>query len=198
MKQEIGSADGLRYFHSTRTQTGIYRRHSVLWDLGPHDVSMIKYLSGQPNDAIEDIFAVGHCNYCEGQPHANRADTVFFRLCYSGGFRASAFLSWCHPKRARDIVVASDDRFILFEENSRLSVYEHNMPLALAGDNPSGHRWKWERLIAEKTDRSDPLRIALNCFVSCVAEEAMPPPESSAQFACEVVELLERIEGSMQ
>jgi predicted dehydrogenase len=178
----------IHYFHSNRTQMGIYRLHSALWDLGPHDLSIIKHLF--PSEELGSIYAVGQSSFALPDEAGQAVeDSVFFKLSYQSGLSASAFLSWCHPKKARDIVIAGDTKMILFEDNNRVSIFEHELPYRTGLDRTS----QW-RLVEEKIFSEDnPLKNGLECFLACVNGGLSIPPGAAPAFACEIIANLERI-----
>ena len=189
---ELGAK--IHYFHSNRTQMGIYRSHSVLWDLGPHDLSIVKYLFS--NEVLDSTFGCGHSSFGALEHDTEEAvqDTAFFKLSFKSGFSASAYLSWCHPKRSRDIVIAGEQMMILFENNSRVSLFEHNL-----SSRTSQQAMDWH-LVEEHVFDDDPLKNSLRCFAESLLKEEQPtlPRGASPAFACEIVEILERIERSMK
>ena len=83
---------------------------------------------------------------------------------------------------------------ILFESNSKVSLFEHNL-----SSRTSQQAMDWH-LVEEQVFDDDPLKNSLQCFAESLLKEGKPTPPRGASpaFACEIVEILERIERSMQ
>ncbi|NIM79180.1 MAG: Gfo/Idh/MocA family oxidoreductase [Candidatus Aminicenantes bacterium] len=179
----------IHYFHTNRTQMGIYRLHNILWDLGSHDLSIVKYLF--PDEVLDGIKVDGWLNFQPYGDHTsgNFIDTISFRLSYRSGFIASAFLSWCYPKRARDIIIAGENRMVVFENNTKITIFEHDM----SSRNSTGEiQW---HLVEEYSPDDNPLRNSLRCFFSCVEKKKIKTNYwLSPDFACQIIGQLEKIE----
>lgn len=195
MKERIddGELGRIIYFHSNRTQMGIYRSHSALWDLGPHDVAMVRYLF--PEEVLAEVRALGQSTFDRAQGRGDKPveDTVFFSLRYRSGFRASAYLSWCHAKRARDVVVMGERQMLLFENNNQVSVFKHNLSVSTrAGEAKS-------ELVDKYLTHDDPLRNSLACFTeSATRGRAYLPSFASADFACDTLTVLDSVAEAMR
>ena len=197
LKKQLVNEGQVHHVHANRTQMGIYRKQNVLWDLAPHDLSIFKYLFDHPNDQITHIEASGWSNH--GQPQspneaASLIDTVFFRLTYADGLAMSAFMTWCSPLKARDVLINGADKLYLFENNSVVSVYDHQLPLELSNNLANPASSPWLNLIETQHDVSNHLQTALLRFIECVTNNTSPPYGASGQFAFAIVELIEKID----
>lgn len=168
------------YLHSTRAQTGVYRAHNVLWDLGPHDFAILKYLF---HEDITNMQGIGNSNFTPLNKRLE--DTVFLKLSYKNGISASMYLSWCHPKKIRDIVIVGEEKMLLFENNDKVSIFEHNLSPSDTAKNLNN------KLVHEYSPNDDPLSNTLNCFIECIKKDVDTPPLGSCvDFASEIVFLL--------
>lgn len=179
-------------YSTIRTQMGIYRNHNVLWDLAPHDLSIIKFLF--PDENLKGISVTDLSTF-----HLNRdksfqktEDTIFFKLSYESGLSVHAFLSWCNPKRRRDIVITGENKMLLFENNSRVIVFEHNLSYK---NHQEEIQWF---LVEEYLPNDDPLRNSLQCFYNCIIQRKDTIDGFlSPQFGYDIIVFLERIQQSL-
>jgi len=170
----------IHYFHSIRTNLGAYRKHNVVWDLGPHDLSIIKYLF--KDYIVSEIKATCHSNYSPLEQGIQ--DTAFINISFFNDFSASIFLSWCYPKKIRDVVIMGNTSGIIYENNNRVIVFKHNLcsPFKLTNIKKD--------IIEEYTQEDDPLTNSLNSFLDCIKKNTLPPIGSSIDFAKEIINLL--------
>jgi len=180
-------------FHTNRTQIGIYRIHNVLWDLGPHDISMIKFLF--PNQIIKNIMVTPSINFQLTKDHQSRRteDVMFYKLSYESGFSASTFISWCHPKRARDIIIIGENKMILFENNDKVTIFEHNL-----SSMKIHQEIQWNKIEEYSAPDDNPLSNSLQCFYNCVINKNSAKFDYlSPEFGYDIILTLERIQKAI-
>lgn len=83
-------------------------RHA-LWDLGPHDLSMILAVTGELPSRVS---ALTQCETAPGRPQAGHISLEF-----DGGLGADIAFSNIHPVKLHQLCVASDDGQIVFEDS---------------------------------------------------------------------------------
>src|SRR4051812_15091615 len=113
VKRIIQSGDlGEIYFiSSSRVNLGLHQRDvSVLWDLGPHDFSILLYwLDEMP----EWVGAVGRDSIVKGIP-----DVAFVDLGFPSGTIAHVELSWLAPSKLRRTVVVGSQKMVVYDDSS--------------------------------------------------------------------------------
>lgn len=82
----------------------------ALWDLAPHDVSMLLKLTGSLPDLV---FAAGNDYVRKG-----RADVVFATLRFPGGAVAQLDVSWDFPEKVRKLTVVGDRGIAIFDDGA--------------------------------------------------------------------------------
>ena len=150
----------------------------ALWDLAPHDVSMIQaFMQQQP----VEVFAVGHSYY-----RGDRADVVFATLRFADGALASLRLSWAHPFKERRIDVVT--------QNATFSFDDLAMPKLSRYDGIEADRTGTTTTPMITT--AEPLRAQLEHFIDCIEHRRAPLTGFSAGEA--VVATLEALTTSMR
>src|SRR5262249_25262097 len=95
---EAGTLGDIYFISSSRVNLGLHQRDiSVIWDLGPHDFSILLYwLSELPTS----VRAVGRDSVVKGI-----ADVAFVTMTFGSGIVANVELSWLAPSKLRRTVV---------------------------------------------------------------------------------------------
>ncbi|MGE3317140.1 MAG: Gfo/Idh/MocA family protein [Planctomycetaceae bacterium] len=175
--------------HSQRTQMGIYRQHGVLWDLAPHDLSILTYLF--PEESITAVRCQVASHF--GGKKKTPPDEAIYGLSLSNGIRSSGVLSWCQPRCSRDFAVAGTDGMLLFEQNSIVKRFHRNSPGVSV---PDREHWK---LCEEYAPEDNPLRNALSTFVESVAVGGQGVPAyCRPEFGVRIVDEIEQLHRSAQ
>ncbi len=81
---------------------------SVLWDLGPHDISIALMVLGR--EPLK-VVASGQSYLQPGMP-----EVVFTTITFEGGIQAHIEESWLAPERERELVVVGEKGMLVFDE----------------------------------------------------------------------------------
>jgi len=122
MKELIagGSIGNIRYFDSTRINLGLFQPDiNVLWDLAPHDISILNYLVNKKPHSVQ----------ATGVSHTNNGieNIAYMNINYDSGFNAHISCSWSSPVKIRMLLVGGDKKMIVFndlEPTEKLKVYD--------------------------------------------------------------------------
>jgi predicted dehydrogenase len=99
------------YVDAARLNLGLFQaRNNVIWDLGPHDVSIITYVLGRKPVSVS---AWG--STCV-QPDIH--DVAYLEVEFEGGVRAQIHLSWLDPAKVRRITVVGDRKMVVYNDVS--------------------------------------------------------------------------------
>ena len=161
-----GRLGRLQYAYSNRLNLGRFRREEdILWSFAPHDISMLLALIGEEPVTVE---AVGSAYL-----HDDVADVTTTHLTFASGPRAHVFVSWLHPFKEQKLVVVGSDGMAVFDDgldwDAKLQVWDHRVEWRDGRPNPV--RAEPESI---RVDPSEPLRVELSHFLTCVQERATP------------------------
>ncbi|WP_112817980.1 Gfo/Idh/MocA family protein [Ensifer sp.] len=110
----------ISYFDSQRVNLGLFQPDvNVLWDLAPHDLSIIDYLFKHEPVEIE---ASGYCHVNPTSP-----DIAYLTFHYPGSMVAHLNLSWMSPVKVRRIAVGGSAQMAVWDDLNReepLKVYD--------------------------------------------------------------------------
>ena len=119
--RRIGAGDlgRIAYIDAIRVNLGLLARDvNVLWDLGPHDLSIVDRLLGEEPIHIE---ASGHCQTDPGQ-----ADLVYLTLHYPSDIVSHVNLGWISPVKVRRFAIGGSAKTLVWDDLSseeKLKIY---------------------------------------------------------------------------
>jgi predicted dehydrogenase len=164
----------------------------ALWNLGPHDVSIVQYLL---NDAQPESISRRGMDYV--QPGIE--DVVFLDVVYPGKVMVHVHVSWLDPLKVRRMVVVGTKKMVVYDDvaDDKIAIYDKGIePKAKLGERmdydkgaiASFHHRSGDILLP-KIDFREPLRMELDHFLDCVANGT--PCVTGPAHAREVVRILE-------
>ena len=104
-----GDLGRLYYLYTTRVNLGKVRAaESALWDLAPHDISIIRFLT----DAKPIHVSAQGGTYLR----PGLEDVVFATITFEGGVVANLHVSWLDPHKVRRVTVVGDRRMAVFDD----------------------------------------------------------------------------------
>jgi predicted dehydrogenase len=120
-----GDLGRISYIDALRVNLGPFARDlNVLWDLGPHDLSIADYLLGEEPIYIE---ASGHCHSDPGH-----ADLVYLTLYYPSDIVVHVNLGWISPVKVRRFAIGGSDKTLVWDDLSnkeKLKIYTPSIGL---------------------------------------------------------------------
>jgi predicted dehydrogenase len=189
---DAGMLGPLYYFDSTRVNLGLFQHDvSVIWDLAPHDLSIMDHLiSAKP----EAVVATGG-NHLNGH-----ADMAFITVYFPGSIIAHVNVNWLSPVKVRTTLIGGKDKMLVWndlEVDEKIKVYDKGVQITngegvydLLVSYRSGDVW------APKCDQTEALKIELEYFVECIQNNRTPTNDGTAGLR--IVRLLHAAEQSLQ
>ncbi|EKF43660.1 oxidoreductase [Nitratireductor indicus C115] len=174
-----GDLGEVRYIHSHRLGLGkFHTENDALWDLAPHDLSMILAITGASPVEVrgEGAALLDHLS-----------DFAHVHMRFPGGLRSHLFISRLNPYRERRLTVVGDKAMAVFDDVEpwprKLAVYRH------AVWQDSGH---WAFTANEpayvQVEEGMPLTRELEHFIHCI--ETREAPRTTGEEAIEVLRIL--------
>ncbi len=191
-----GDLGELYYLDTARLNLGLYQRDvNVVFDLAPHDVSILNYVLGSSPSMVE----------CWGSRHAHPRleDVAHLRLYYDDpGVFANVHVSWLNPKKIRQVTLVGSNKMVVFDDlKAEQSVKVHDKGVtAMACDGadmtaiPMSYRYG--DIVAPYLAINEPLRVEDEHFVTCIQTKMRPL--SDGHSGLEVVRVLEAAQRSMR
>jgi len=186
-----GTLGKLYYYDSTRVNLGLFQHDvNVLWDLAPHDLSIMDYLI---NLSPEAIVATGesHLNGCE--------DVAYMTLYFPEKIIAHINVNWLSPVKVRTTLIGGEKRMVVWndlEPDEKLRIYDKGVKLTsqkglydLLVSYRSGDMW------APHLEQVEALHQELAYFVDCISTGHEPFNNGCAGLR--VVKMLEAASESL-
>jgi len=106
-----GTLGDVYFISASRVNLGLHQRDvSVIWDLAPHDFSILLYwLSELP----VSIRAVGRDSIVKGI-----ADVAFITMNFASGIIVNCELSWLAPSKLRRTVVVGSEKMVIYDDGT--------------------------------------------------------------------------------
>ena len=187
-----GTLGKLYYYDSTRVNLGLFQHDiNVLWDLAPHDLSIMDYLIDATPEAI----------VATGQTHLNgHEDVAFMTLYFPDNVIAHINVNWLSPVKVRTTLIGGEKRMLVWndlEADEKLKVYDKGVNInsregvyELLVSYRSGDMW------APQLEQGEALRQELAYFVECVSNGKDPHNDGCAGLR--VVKMLEAATDSLK
>jgi predicted dehydrogenase len=196
VKEIIRSGDlGEIYFiSSSRVNLGLHQRDvSVVWDLGPHDFSILLYWM---DEMPEWVGAVGRDSIVKGIP-----DVAFIDLGLPSGTLSHIELSWLAPSKLRRTVIVGSQKMVVYDDSSSEPVRVFDSGVGISYDDPETFgqyqlSYRTGDILSPKLATTEPIISELTDFVNGVREGRSP--EDNPTLARNVVRLIEAAEASME
>ena len=187
-----GTLGKLYYYDSTRVNLGLFQHDvNVIWDLAPHDLSIVDYLIEQSPDEI----------VATGQTHLNGfEDVAFITLYFPNEVIAHINVNWLSPVKVRTTLIGGAKKMLVWndlEADEKVKIYDKGVQITsreglynLLVNYRSGDMW------APKLEQVEALRQELSYFVDCITEGQTPFNDGVAGLR--VVRMLEAANHSLR
>jgi predicted dehydrogenase len=183
---------GLYYYDSTRVNLGLFQHDvNVIWDLAPHDLSIMDYLIQENPEAI----------VATGQTHLNGfEDVAFITLYFPNKIIAHLNVNWLSPVKVRTTLIGGEKKMLVWndlEADEKIKVYDKGVSVTtreglynLLVNYRSGDMW------APQIEQVEALHQELAYFVDCVARDTTMINDGHAGLR--VVKMLEAASESLR
>jgi predicted dehydrogenase len=181
----------LYYYDSTRVNLGLFQHDvNVVWDLAPHDLSIIDHLIQRTPEAIS----------ATGQTHLNgHEDVAFLTLYFPDKIIAHINVNWLSPVKVRTTLIGGEKKMLVWndlEADEKIKIYDKGVNITsreglynLLVHYRSGDMW------APQIEQIEALNRELSYFVECIAKDKTPVNDGEAGLR--VVRMLEAANASI-
>jgi predicted dehydrogenase len=191
LRDMVSNADlgQLYYLDTARLNLGLYQNDcNVLWDLAPHDVSILNFVLGAKPVSVN----------CWTSRHANSRleDVGHLRLKYENpDVTANVHVSWLDPNKVRRVTMVGSEKMVIFDDlatEERIKVHDKGVTEApQAGQDltqpPMSYRYG--DVVSPFLVVNEPLMIEDQHFTDCVISGMTPVTDGENGLA--VVEVIE-------
>jgi predicted dehydrogenase len=187
-----GTLGRIYYYDSTRVNLGLFQHDvNVIWDLAPHDLSIIDHLIKETPEAVS----------ATGQTHLNsHEDIAFITVYFPNKIIAHINVNWLSPVKVRTTLIGGEKKMLVWndlEADEKIKVYDKGVHITsreglynLLVNYRSGDMW------APQVEQIEALKQELAYFVDCISNNRTPFNDGAAGLR--VVKLLEAANQSVQ
>lgn len=196
-KMKALTADGalgdLKYFDSTRINLGLIQQDvNVLWDLAPHDISVLDYLR---NELPVSVNATGVSHI-----HNGIENVAYLTVNYQNNFIAHFNCSWSSPVKIRLMLLGGSEKMVVFndmEPTEKIKVYDtaHNVS-TLEEKQKVMIDYRVGDVFVPKLALAEPLKKLAQDFIHCIENNS--EPRASAIGGLNTIRILEAAQQSIK
>jgi predicted dehydrogenase len=180
------------YFISTsRVNLGLHQPDaSVVWDLAPHDFSILRYWLGETPSHVSAL--------TRGCVMPATPDVAFINLEYGSGIVAHAELSWLSPSKLRRTTVVGSQKMVVYDDTSNEPVRVFDSGVSLPDPQTFGEyrlTYRTGDIVSKHVAPEEPLLLEMADF--CNAIRTGETPRSDAAVGLDVVRMIEAVDASL-
>ena len=181
------------YVDAARLNLGLFQtKTSVLWDLGPHDISIINYVLGQ-----EPVSVSARGSSCV---RPGVCDVAYIEIEYKSGVMARVHLSWLDPAKVRRITVVGNRQMVVYNDVSlgeKIRIYDKGVDTPVTDDFGEFQlSYRYGQVSIPYIEWREPLAVQCEHFVDSIKTGTQP--RTGGLEAIAAVAVLEAAHYSLQ
>lgn len=190
---QSGSLGRVYHVDAIRVNLGLFQPDiNVLWDLAPHDLSILNYILGA--EPIE-VSAQGAAFVRPGVH-----DVAHLMLRYPDGVLAHVQVSWLYPSKVRRITIVGDQQMAVYddvESNEKIRIYNRGVDVpdytSTYGEFQLSYRYG--DIVSPHIHWMEPLAVECQHFLDSIWSGE--PPRSDGHNGLRIVRLLQAMQDSL-
>ena len=191
---DSGELGEIFYISSRRLNLGLFQKDiNAAWDLAPHDISIILYITQQPPISVN----------CQGKAHVVEGieDVITLSMDFPNGIFATFHGSWLDPHKVREIKVVGSKKMLVYDDTEpleKIKIYDKRVDVPPHYDTFAEFQYSYHYgdMYAPYVNQVEPLKVQLGHFLDCIRTGAKP--DSSGWEGLKVVQILEAASESLK
>ncbi len=188
-----GQLGDLCYISSSRLNLGPIRQDvNALWDLAPHDISIILALVGASPITVN----------CQGYAYLNQGihDVCTLEICFENNNWATIHVSWLDPNKRRLMTIVGSKKMAIYDDVEpleKVKIYNKTIVAPKYSDTFGEFQfsYRYGATYSPWLDEIEPLKAECEHFVDCVQQ--LKKPRTDGQDGLEVVKVLAAADQSL-
>jgi predicted dehydrogenase len=190
-----GKIGDLYYFDSVRVNLGLFQHDiNVIWDLAPHDFSVMDYLVSEKPAFVSATGA--------GRVNGKIEDIAYVSVKFPNGLIAHFHVNWMSPVKIRRIIIGGSKKMIVFDDLSpdeKVKVYDKGVTLL---DAPKDKiyknlvQYRIGDMYSPRIEGAEALKVEVAHIVDCIKDKKKPLADGEAGLR--VVRLLDAAQRSLK
>jgi predicted dehydrogenase len=189
---EKGELGNILYFDSERINLGLFQRDvNVIWDLAPHDLSIMYYVLGKKAKAIS---STGIANF-NGKENIAHISIYFEDNCF-----AHFHVNWVSPVKIRRMIVGGTKKMLVYDDMEnfeKIKVYDSGIEIKTTeGIHEALVQYRIGDMFSPKVNQTEALALGARECLDAIKEDRQPL--TNGYDGLEIVKLLEASDKSLK
>jgi predicted dehydrogenase len=188
-----GDLGDILYFDSVRVNLGLFQHDvNVIWDLAPHDVSIMDAIVGQKATSVSAV----------GLAHFDKSveNIAYVTVAFSGSTIAHFHVNWLAPVKVRTTLIGGTKKMIVYDDNEpseKIKVYDKGVTIETNVEKIHQHlvEYRIGDMYAPRIEPTEALFLVAKEFVDSIREKR--PPLTDGEAGRRVVRILEAADKSL-
>lgn len=189
---QTGELGELYYFDSERINLGLIQPDvNVLWDLAPHDISIMNHLFAGIKPV--SVFAIGTRHVT---PHAY--EMAHLTVQFERGIVGHIHASWLSPIKIRKILIGGSKKMVFYDDihpSEKVKIYDKGVTIDFAQETPMTPVYRSGDVFVPRLDEEEALLREARHFLACI--RGAEKPLADGQSGRDVVRILEAADLSL-
>jgi predicted dehydrogenase len=189
---DAGALGDIYFISLSRVNLGLHQPDvSVVWDLAPHDLSILSYWLGE---MPREVSALSRSCVLPENP-----DVAFVNLRFGEGTIAHLELSWLSPVKLRRTSIVGSEKMVIYDDTSNEPIRIFDTGADLPTPETFGEfrlTYRTGDIVSPKIDAIEPLALEIDDFCAAILDDVAT--RSSPRLGYQVVRAVEAIERSLQ
>jgi len=191
-----GDLGDLRYIDSVRINLGMFQHDvNVVWDLAPHDLSIVDYLLGRLPRSLSAFGA------CHADNENEIEDVAYLNLDFGDGLLASFHVNWLSPVKVRHFIIGGTKKSIVYNDldpAEKVKVYDCGITVSEDLEKRRGVLigYRTGNIWSPHIEQCEPLQTVVQHFAECIRDKKRPITDGDAGLR--VVRILEAAQRSIK
>jgi len=191
---QSGELGRIYYLNATRVNLGLLQSDiNVMWDLGPHDISMIRFILG-----TDPVKVSAH-----GSAYINRTrglhEVVYMNLFFDGDVMVNLRFSWLHPVKQRRLTLVGSHKMLVYDDiaNDKVVIYDKGVEIPSYSITEEEFRasYRHGERIVYPLEWIEPLQVECQHFLESIRTGTSP--RSDGEDGLKIIKVLETAQRSL-
>jgi predicted dehydrogenase len=189
-----GELGKILYISCTRVNLGLFQPDiNVIWDLAPHDISIILYLMGEVPVSVNS----------QGKAHFNHdiEDVATTTLNFKNGLIAFIHNSWLDPNKIRRTTIVGSRKMLVYDDiepQEKIKIFDKGVEVPPYYDTFADfqYSYRYGDIHSPRIEDYEPLKKVCDHFIECIKKGRTPL--SDGYSGLRVVSILEAANKSLK
>ncbi|MFH2036642.1 MAG: Gfo/Idh/MocA family oxidoreductase, partial [Candidatus Zixiibacteriota bacterium] len=197
IKELMNSGDlgDIYYFDSVRVNLGLFQNDiNVIWDLAPHDVSIMDYLLNQKPTTVAAT-GISHFN-------SDIENIAYISIGYKTNLISHIHVNWLAPVKVRKTLICGSQKMVVYDDvepSEKVKVYNKGVDYYKNRDEEVYDilvQYRTGDMLAPKLDTTEALKLVAREFFDAIEQNRKPLTDG--QSGLSVVKILESASKSIK